>query len=108
MIQGLKGIPITTILKEESTRLDEVENILKLRVKGQNQAVRDVANAVTIARAGMQNNNRPLASFMFLGPTGVGKTELAKALTEAMFDDEHNMIRLDMSEYSQEGSSEKC
>ena len=107
MIQGLKGIPITTILKEESTRLDEVENILKLRVKGQNQAVRDVANAVTIARAGMQNNNRPLASFMFLGPTGVGKTELAKALTEAMFDDEHNMIRLDMSEYSQEGSSEK-
>lgn len=107
MIQGLKGIPVTTILKEESTRLDEVEDVLKLRVKGQNQAVRDVANAVTIARAGMQNNNRPLASFMFLGPTGVGKTELAKALTEAMFDDEHSMIRLDMSEYSQEGSSEK-
>lgn len=107
MIQGLKGIPVTTILKEESTRLDEVEDVLKLRVKGQNQAVRDVANAVTIARAGMQNNNRPLASFMFLGPTGLGKTELAKALTEAMFDDEHSMIRLDMSEYSQEGSSEK-
>lgn len=107
MIQELKGIPVTAILKDENIKLEQLEEILKYRVKGQDAAIRDVVNAVTIARAGIQNKERPLASFAFLGTTGVGKTELGKALAEAMFGDEHAMIRLDMSEYSQKGSSEK-
>ena len=108
MIQNIKNIPVTTILKDDNERLNHVEEILKRRVKGQDVAIADVSDAISIARSGMQNENRPLASFMFLGTTGVGKTELAKALAEAMFDNERAMIRLDCSEYSQKGSSEKA
>lgn len=101
------GIPVTTILKDEATRLVDVAERLGERVKGQEFAVNAVADAVTISKAGLQDENKPLSTFMFLGTTGVGKTELAKALAEVLFDDENAMIRFDMSEYSQEGSSIK-
>jgi ATP-dependent Clp protease ATP-binding subunit ClpC len=100
VLKDWTGIPVTTILKDEATRLGNLEQKIKLRVKGQDEAVRAVANAVTIARAGLQDPHKPISSFLFLGSTGVGKTELAKALTEAMFDREDNHIRMDMSEYS--------
>jgi DNA polymerase III delta prime subunit len=76
-----------------------MEERLHQRVVGQDEAIRAVANAIRRARAGLQDPNRPLGSFIFLGPTGVGKTELARALAEFLFDDEHAMIRIDMSEY---------
>ncbi|MBI3927177.1 MAG: ATP-dependent chaperone ClpB [Armatimonadetes bacterium] len=93
------GIPVEKMLEAESERLLRMEERLKLRVVGQDEAVTRVARAVRLARAGLQDPNRPIGSFLFLGPTGVGKTELAKALAEFLFDDEHNMVRLDMSEY---------
>lgn len=101
------GIPVTTILKDEASRLTNIESKLSRRVKGQAPAIQAVANAVTISKAGLQDEDKPLATFLFLGTTGVGKTELAKALAEVVFDSEHAMIRLDMSEYSQPGSSLK-
>ena len=101
------GIPVTTILKDEASRLTNIESKLSRRVKGQAPAIQAVANAVTISKAGLQGEDKPLATFLFLGTTGVGKTELAKALAEVVFDSEHAMIRLDMSEYSQPGSSLK-
>lgn len=101
------GIPVTTILKDEATRLIDVEKRLGERVKGQSFAVMSVSDAVTISKAGLQDENKPLATFLFLGTTGVGKTELAKALAEVIFDDERAMIRFDMSEYSLKGSSIK-
>lgn len=101
------GIPVTTILKDEASRLVNVAGRLKQRVKGQEFAIQSVADAVTIAKAGLQDESKPLSTFLFLGTTGVGKTELAKALAEVLFDDENAMIRLDMSEYSLEGSSRK-
>lgn len=101
------GIPVTTILKDENKRLDRIEERLKKRVKGQDFAVKTVADVVTIAKAGLQDESKPLSTLLFLGTTGVGKTELAKGLAEVMFDDENAMIRLDMSEYSQSGSSLK-
>lgn len=101
------GIPVTTILKDEASRLTNIESKLSRRVKGQALAIQAVANAVTISKAGLQDEDKPLATFLFLGTTGVGKTELAKALAEVVFDSEHAMIRLDMSEYSQPGSSLK-
>lgn len=101
------GIPVTTILKDEATRLIDVEKRLEERVKGQSFAVMSVSDAVTISKAGLQDENKPLATFLFLGTTGVGKTELAKALAEVIFDDERAMIRFDMSEYSLKGSSIK-
>lgn len=101
------GIPVTTILKDEASRLTNIESKLSRRVKGQAPAIQAVANAVTISKAGLQDEDKPLATFLFLGTTGVGKTELAKALAEVVFDNEHAMIRLDMSEYSQPGSSLK-
>lgn len=101
------GIPVTTILKDEATRLLNIEKKLSDRVKGQAQAVHEVADAVTIASAGLQDVSKPIASFLFLGTTGVGKTEMAKALTEAMFDREDNYIRLDMSEFSGKDAVEK-
>lgn len=101
------GIPVTTILKDESVRLTGVDERLSSRVKGQEFAVKTVADVVTIAKAGLQDESKPLATLLFLGTTGVGKTELAKGLAEVLFDDESAMIRLDMSEYSQEGSSLK-
>lgn len=92
-------IPISRLLEGEIEKLLRMEDRLRQRVIGQEEAVRAVSNAVRRARAGIQDPNRPLGSFIFLGPTGVGKTELARALAEFLFDDERSMIRLDMSEY---------
>ena len=93
------GIPVTKLLEGEVSKLLRMEENLHARVVGQEEAVTAVANAVRRARAGMQDPNRPLGSFLFLGPTGVGKTLLAKALAEFLFDDEKAMVRIDMSEY---------
>jgi ATP-dependent Clp protease ATP-binding subunit ClpB len=93
------GIPVSRLMEAEVRKLIAMEERLHQRVVGQNEAVIAVSNAVRRARAGLQDPNRPLGSFMFLGPTGVGKTELAKALAEFLFDDEAAMIRIDMSEY---------
>ena len=93
------GIPVTRMLESERERLTKLEDVLSTRVVGQREAVRAVADAVRRSRAGLQDPNRPIGSFIFLGPTGVGKTETAKALAEFLFDDEHAMVRIDMSEY---------
>lgn len=93
------GVPVSRLLEGERHKLVRLEEILHERVIGQNEAVSAVSDAVLRARSGIKDPNRPVGSFIFLGPTGVGKTELARALAEALFDDEHNMIRLDMSEY---------
>ena len=93
------GIPVTKLLEGEVGKLLKMEERLHQRIVGQDEAVTAVSNAVRRARAGMQDPNRPLGSFLFLGPTGVGKTLLAKALAEYLFDDEKSMVRLDMSEY---------
>jgi ATP-dependent Clp protease ATP-binding subunit ClpB len=93
------GIPISRLLEGEVEKLIHMEDRLHERVVGQDEAVEAVANALRRARSGLQDPNRPIGSFVFLGPTGVGKTELARALAEFMFDDERAMVRLDMSEY---------
>jgi ATP-dependent Clp protease ATP-binding subunit ClpB len=95
------GIPVSRLLEGEVEKLIHMEERLHLRVVGQDQAVEAVANALRRARSGLQDPNRPIGSFIFLGPTGVGKTELARALAEFMFDDERAMVRLDMSEYQE-------
>jgi ATP-dependent Clp protease ATP-binding subunit ClpB len=95
------GIPVDRLLEGETEKLVQMENRLHRRVIGQDEAVEAVANALRRARTGLQDPNRPIGSFVFLGPTGVGKTELARALAEFMFDDEHAMVRLDMSEYQE-------
>lgn len=101
VLKDKTGIPVTTILKGDQERLDGLKEKLMRRVKGQEEAIDAIVDAVTIAQAGLQDENRPISSFLFLGATGVGKTELAKALAEALFDDEDAMIRFDMSEYKQ-------
>ena len=93
------GIPMTRLLEEEAKKLEKMEEILSGRVVGQKEAISAVANALRRSRAGISEENRPLGSFMFLGPTGVGKTETAKALAGFLFNDENALIRLDMSEY---------
>jgi ATP-dependent Clp protease ATP-binding subunit ClpB len=93
------GVPVTKMLEGEMQKLVTMEDKLRTRVIGQDEALEAVANAVRRARAGLQDPNRPVGSFIFLGPTGVGKTETAKALAEFLFDDERSMVRLDMSEY---------
>ncbi len=93
------GIPVTKLVETEKEKLLNLPQLLHQRVVGQDEAVELVSNAVIRARAGIKDPNRPIGSFLFLGPTGVGKTELAKALAETMFDSEDNMIRIDMSEY---------
>jgi ATP-dependent Clp protease ATP-binding subunit ClpB len=93
------GVPVSRLLEGEMQKLLRMEERLRRRVVGQEEAIRAVANAVRRGRAGLADPNRPIGSFMFLGPTGVGKTELARALAEFLFDDERAMIRLDMSEY---------
>ncbi|MBA3541222.1 MAG: AAA family ATPase, partial [Deltaproteobacteria bacterium] len=95
------GIPVERMLEGEAERLGKMEERLAQRLVGQEAAVSAVAAAVRRARAGLKDPNRPIGSFLFLGPTGVGKTELARALAEFLFDDEHNMIRIDMSEYQE-------
>ena len=94
-------IPVSRLMEGEVQKLLKMEDRLHQRVVGQEEAIRAVANAIRRARAGLQDPDRPLGSFLFLGPTGVGKTELARALAEFMFDDEHSMIRIDMSEYQE-------
>ncbi|MGQ9824280.1 MAG: ATP-dependent chaperone ClpB [Desulfotomaculales bacterium] len=93
------GIPVSRLMEGEKEKLLRLEEILHERVVGQEEAVKAVADAVLRSRSGIKDPNRPVGSFIFLGPTGVGKTELSRALAEALFDDERNMIRLDMSEY---------
>ena len=93
------GIPVTRMMEGERERLTKLDKELARRVVGQQEAVEAVANAVRRSRAGLQDPNRPIGSFIFLGPTGVGKTETARALAEFLFDDEHAMVRIDMSEY---------
>ncbi len=95
------GIPISKLIEGEVEKLIKMEERLQERVVGQDEAVSAVANAVRAARAGLQDPDRPLGSFLFLGPTGVGKTETARALAEFLFDDEHAMVRIDMSEYQE-------
>jgi len=95
------GIPVDKLLEGETEKLIHMEERLHERVVGQDEAVSAVANALRRARSGLQDPNRPIGSFIFLGPTGVGKTELARALAEFMFDDERAMVRLDMSEYQE-------
>ena len=98
------GIPVDKMLESESERLLHMEERLGERVVGQDQAVSKIARAIRMARAGLSDPNRPIGSFLFLGPTGVGKTELARALAEFLFDDERSMVRIDMSEYMEKHS----
>jgi ATP-dependent Clp protease ATP-binding subunit ClpB len=98
------GVPVSKLMEGEMHKLVQLEELLHQRVVGQHQAVQAVANAVRRSRAGLSDPNRPIGSFLFLGPTGVGKTELAKALAEFLFDDERAMVRLDMSEYMEKHS----
>ncbi len=101
------GVPTTQLNRTEQERLVNLEGILHKRVVGQEEAVSAVSRAIRRARSGLKDPNRPIGSFMFLGPTGVGKTELAKALAEAMFGSEDNMIRVDMSEYMEKYSTSR-
>lgn len=101
------GIPVTTVLKGNKERLNSLEERLHQRVKGQDEAIKAVVEVIKISQAGMQDENKPIGSLLFLGTTGVGKTELSKALAEGLFDDEEALIRFDMSEYSQKGDVTK-
>ena len=98
------GIPVSKLMQSEREKLLGLEDILHKRVIGQDEAVTKVTECILRSRAGIQDPDRPIGSFLFLGPTGVGKTELAKALAEALFDDEKNMVRIDMSEYMEKFS----
>ncbi len=98
------GIPVSRLMEGEREKLLRLEEILHQRVIGQDEAVTTVSNAILRTRAGLKDPSKPIGSFLFLGPTGVGKTELAKALAEALFDDENNMVRIDMSEYMEKYS----
>jgi ATP-dependent Clp protease ATP-binding subunit ClpB len=104
IISRWTGIPVSNLIEGEIEKLLHIEERLHRRLVNQDDAVRAVANTIRRARAGLQDPNRPLGSFIFLGPTGVGKTELAKALAEFLFDEEHAMVRLDMSEYMEKHS----
>jgi len=95
------GIPVTRLMEAELAKLVRMEDALHARVVGQDEAVRAVANAIRRSRAGLSDPNRPIGSFLFLGPTGVGKTELARALAEFLFDDDRAMVRIDMGEYQE-------
>ena len=99
VVSGWTGIPVSKLVETERDKLIRLPEILHKRVIGQDEAVQAVSEAILRARAGLKNENRPIGSFIFLGPTGVGKTELGKALSEALFDSERNIIRIDMSEY---------
>jgi ATP-dependent Clp protease ATP-binding subunit ClpB len=101
------GVPVTRLLEEEAKKLEKMEQIISRRVIGQPQAIEAIANALRRSRAGIAEENRPLGSFMFLGPTGVGKTETARALAEFLFNDENALVRLDMSEYMEKHTVSK-
>ena len=98
------GVPVSRLMEGEMHKLVHLEDVLHQRVVGQDDAVRAVANAIRRSRAGLSDPHRPIGSFLFLGPTGVGKTELARALAELLFDDERAMVRIDMSEYMEKHS----
>ena len=104
IVARMTGIPVTKLVEGEREKLIHLEDILHKRVIGQDEAVKLIAEAVLRSRAGIQDPNKPIGSFMFLGPTGVGKTELAKTLAGTLFDDENNIIRIDMSEYMEKFS----
>jgi ATP-dependent Clp protease ATP-binding subunit ClpB len=104
VVASWTGIPVSRLQESERAKLSSMEDRLSQRVIGQKQAINAVSNAVRRARAGLQDENRPIGSFLFLGPTGVGKTELSKALAEFLFDDENAMMRIDMSEYMEKHS----
>lgn len=104
VVSNWTKIPVSKLVESERTKILHLPEKLHERVIGQEEAIESVTDAIIRARSGLKNQNRPIGSFIFLGPTGVGKTELAKALTEAMFDDERNMIRIDMSEYMEKYS----
>ncbi len=101
------GIPIARMLEEEASKLSRIEDFLKEKIVGQDEAVKSIADTIKRSRAGISDPNRPIGSFMFLGPTGVGKTELTKALAEFLFDDEQALIRVDMSEFMEKHSVSK-
>ena len=107
VVSGWTGIPVTSLTESESERLLHMEDVLHRRVIGQNEAVAAVARAIRRGRVGLKDPHRPVGSFLFLGPTGVGKTELCRALAEAMFGDENAMVRVDMSEYMEKHTVSK-
>lgn len=107
IISKWTGIPVSKLIESEIEKLSKMENILKTKVVGQDQALQSISNAVKRARAGISDPDKPIGSFLFLGPTGVGKTETAKALTEFMFNDEKAMVRIDMSEFMEKHSVAK-
>jgi ATP-dependent Clp protease ATP-binding subunit ClpB len=98
------GIPVSKMLESEIEKLIHMEDVLARRVVGQREGLAAVANAIRRSRAGLQDSDRPIGVFLFLGPTGVGKTETARALAEFLFDDERNIVRVDMSEYMEKHS----
>ncbi|MEG1060212.1 MAG: ATP-dependent chaperone ClpB [Oscillospiraceae bacterium] len=104
IVERWTGIPVSRLIEGEREKLLHLDDILHKRVVGQDEAVDCVCDAIIRSRAGIKDPNRPIGSFLFLGPTGVGKTELAKALAQSMFDDEHNIVRIDMSEYMEKYS----
>ena len=104
IVERWTGIPVARLVQSERDKLLTLDETLHKRVIGQDEAVQAVAEAIQRSRAGIQDPNRPIGSFLFLGPTGVGKTELAKALAQTLFDDEQNMVRIDMSEYMEKYS----
>ena len=104
IVERWTGIPVSRLVQGEREKLLTLDETLHKRVVGQDEAVQAVTEAIQRSRAGIQDPNRPIGSFLFLGPTGVGKTELAKALAQALFDDENNMVRIDMSEYMEKSS----
>ena len=104
IISKWTGVPVEKMLEGEMAKLNKMEERIQARVIGQEPAIIAISNAVRRARAGLQDPNRPIGSFIFLGPTGVGKTELARGLAEFLFDDETHMVRLDMSEYMEKHS----
>ena len=107
VVSSWTGIPVTKLTETEKDKLSNLEEILHKKIIGQDEAVNSVAKAIRRARVGLKENSRPIGSFFFLGPTGVGKTELSKALAEVMFDDKNAMIRIDMSEYMESHSVSK-
>ncbi|HCV51933.1 MAG TPA: ATP-dependent Clp protease ATP-binding subunit ClpC, partial [Exiguobacterium sp.] len=107
VVANWTGVPVTKIAEEETDRLLRLEEILHDRVIGQNEAVKSISKAIRRARAGLKDPKRPIGSFIFLGPTGVGKTELARAVAEAMFGDEDAIIRIDMSEYMEKHATSR-
>jgi ATP-dependent Clp protease ATP-binding subunit ClpB len=101
VVSAWTGVPVSRLMEGEAAKLMQMEDVIRRRVVGQDEAVRAVSGPVRRSRAGLSDSNRPIGTFLFLGPTGVGKTELARALAEFLFDDERAMVRLDMGEYQE-------